>query len=185
MEGRVGEARPPDLKACFFSLDGWLLYEFYGTSTVRVLVNASSGAATKVPPRRRRLDDDDGAASTTPLKRKMMPSRGGLQGPPPRWWFFFFTFPPYHRGHGRWYEDVAFHRGKLYTLTIKEDLFALEVIGGEIAGESQDEHVIKAESSPPTTDLEEERPSEMRYLVVSSCMWGKAADGEMECSWLP
>ncbi|TKV99321.1 hypothetical protein SEVIR_8G035100v4 [Setaria viridis] len=172
----AGEVGPPtDMKDCFCSLDGcWVLYEFYGASTARVLVNASSAgaAATKVPPRRR-LHDGGGTApavvSTASLKRKMMaPQPDGYRLGPPMW---LSSLPPYTRGHGSWYQDVAFHRGKLYALTAMDDLFALEVIDGEIAGESQDEHVIKASesSSPPTTDLQEERPSKMRYLVVSSC----------------
>ncbi|PUZ43794.1 hypothetical protein GQ55_8G036000 [Panicum hallii var. hallii] len=165
-----GALPAPVLTACFCSLDGWLMCEYYGASTTaRALVKASSGAATKLPPpSHRRLDggaDPHGGTtaavvSTTSLKRKM------TMAPPssPEGW-------GYSRGHGPWYEDVAFHRGKLYALTAGEELFALEVAGGEIAGESRDERVISTgPPSPPTPAADpQERPTNMRYLVASSC----------------
>ncbi|KAL6595560.1 hypothetical protein ACP70R_047900 [Stipagrostis hirtigluma subsp. patula] len=106
---------PAGVADCFCSLDGWLLYEHHSSCRPRVLVNAFSGATTRVPPRRPRDDGVNppagGAVSAASLNRKMI-------------------------GQGRCYEGLAFHRGKLYTLTVEGDLLAREVVDGDVVGES-------------------------------------------------
>ncbi|RLM58641.1 hypothetical protein C2845_PM18G00880 [Panicum miliaceum] len=73
----------PVLTACFCSLDGWLMCEYYGASTTaRALLKASFGAATKLPPPSRA--DPRGATaavvSTTSLKRWCFGGGGGGGG---------------------------------------------------------------------------------------------------------
>ncbi|CAN6198007.1 unnamed protein product [Urochloa humidicola] len=64
------------------------------------------------------------------------------------------------------YEDIAFHHGKLYALSSREDLFAFD------AGDSQAsnvEHAIKTiRQQPPVSNHQGIFPSIKRYLVTSS-----------------
>ncbi|KAL6595564.1 hypothetical protein ACP70R_047904 [Stipagrostis hirtigluma subsp. patula] len=66
-----------------------------------------------------------------------------------------------------WYQDIAFHRGKLYALAHNEELFAHNVVvdGDAAAGTPHVEHVIKAQPSA-STDLGVPC-GRMRYLVPS------------------
>ncbi|PUZ60854.1 hypothetical protein GQ55_4G200900 [Panicum hallii var. hallii] len=76
-----------------------------------------------------------------------------------------------HDLRGEWYEDIAFHHGKVYALTTKEDLFAFEAgdsEAAEVSRASHVEHTIRAvhQLQPPTANLE--KLLAKRYLFTSS-----------------
>jgi hypothetical protein len=76
-----------------------------------------------------------------------------------------------HDLRGEWYKDIAFHHGKVYVLTTKEDLFAFEAgdsEAAEVSRASHVEHKIRAvhQLQPPAANLE--KLLAKRYLFTSS-----------------
>ncbi|CAL5052374.1 unnamed protein product [Urochloa decumbens] len=67
------------------------------------------------------------------------------------------------RREGQYYEDIAFHHGKLYAVTTREDLFAFDASDSEV---SNVEHAIKAVQPHPATN-QGMLPLIKRYLVTS------------------
>ncbi|CAN6221675.1 unnamed protein product [Urochloa humidicola] len=64
------------------------------------------------------------------------------------------------------YEDIAFHHGKLYALSSREDLYAFDARDSQA---SNVEHAIKAIGQPPPVSNHQGIfPSIKRYLVTSS-----------------
>ncbi|CAL5038031.1 unnamed protein product [Urochloa decumbens] len=68
------------------------------------------------------------------------------------------------RREGHYYEDIAFHHGKLYAVTTREDLFAFDACSDSEV--SIVEHAIKAVQPHPATN-QGMLPLIKRYLVTS------------------